>query len=178
MAEAIIREGRSSAQTVLTDIGYYDIVINDIGEPMTHPDPLALADREFKLAFENGSLPREEFRHRNHLRLAWLYLGEGDGLATAERLMETSIRRYATHHGAAHKYHHTITLFWMRAVAAAAARPPRIPTFDAFIEAHSELLDKNLVQRSYSAARLESPAARSGWVEADLHGDNVAQSGP
>src|SRR5437899_9806370 len=35
-----------------------------------------------------------------------------------------SIRRFANHHAASEKYHHTLTLFWMRLVAAALVETP------------------------------------------------------
>jgi len=127
---------------------------------------MTLNDAEFIRAFEDRTLPPESFRHRDHLRLAWLYL-EGRGPAEAERLMTGGIRGYAAHLGAAGKYHHTVTLFWMRAVAAERSRCPA-PGFEAFLEACPGLLDKALIRRHYSAQRLGSAAARAGFVEPDL----------
>jgi hypothetical protein len=125
-----------------------------------------VSDPDFIRAFEDRTLPGEGFHHRDHIRLAWLYLGTGDE-AGAERLMEEGIRRYAAHLGAPQKYHHTITLFWMRAVSVARRETPTLETFDAFAEAHPELLDKALVERHYTSSLLESAAARSGWVDPD-----------
>ena len=82
--------------------------------------------------------------------------------------MEELIRRYAGHLGASTKYHHTLTLFWMREVAAARRRVPTALTFDAFVAARPDLLDKTLVQRHYSLGRIESAEAQAGWVEPDL----------
>ena len=125
-----------------------------------------LSDSEFIRAFEGCTLPGERFHHREHIRLAWLYL-RAEAPDAAERRMEEGIRRYAAHLGASQKYHHTITLFWMRAVASALGEGPRHPSFDAFMAAHPELLDKALVERHFSPPLLESAAARSGWVEPD-----------
>lgn len=122
-------------------------------------------DSEFIRAFEGCTLPGERFHHREHIRLAWLYLRAEDPDAAGRR-MEEGIRRYAAHLGASQKYHHTMTLFWMRAVAAAFGER-RHPSFDAFIESHPELLDKTLVERHFSPGLLESAAARSGWVDPD-----------
>jgi hypothetical protein len=123
-------------------------------------------DREFVRGVEDCSLPREEFRHRDHLRLAWLYLQEAP-YEDALRRMAQSIRRYAASHGASQKYHHTVTLAWMRLVAAARAARSE-PSFDAFLEHHPALLDKTTLRRFYSDARIGSEPARERWVEPDL----------
>ncbi len=120
-------------------------------------DTLQLADAilgEAKVAF----VPGEAFGTPGYARFSF---------AMADADMEEGIRRYAAHLGASQKYHHTITLFWMRAVASALGEEPRHPSFDAFVTAHPELLDKALVERHFSPPLLESAAARSGWLEPD-----------
>jgi hypothetical protein len=121
---------------------------------------------EFVTAFESCTLPGDWFRHKEHVRLAWLYLRRlpySEAVAAIER----SVRAFAMHHGAAGKYHHTITLVWMRLVAAAIAQDGD-DDFAAFIARHPELLNKHTLQLFYSAARLESPVARASWLEPDL----------
>lgn len=125
-----------------------------------------MTDLDFIRAFEDCTLPGELFHHREHLRLAWLYLQNADD-AAAEKLMEEGIRRYAASLGAAEKYHHTLTLFWVRAVSRARRETPATTSFEAFASAHPELLDKAFVGRHYSPALLESARARSGWVNPD-----------
>jgi len=78
----------------------------------------ARSDEEFLRAFEDLSFPPDRFHHREHIRVAWLYLKSTDATRAAERMSE-GIRRFANHHGATQKYHHTLTLAWMRLVAAA-----------------------------------------------------------
>jgi len=124
-----------------------------------------MTDADFVAAFENCELPKDEFHHRNPLRLAWLYLRR-EPYDAAVRLMESSIRRFAAHHGALDKYHHTITLLWMRLVAVAAADDHHA-TFDGFMTAHEDLLDKGVPAHFYSADRLSSAAARTGWLDPD-----------
>jgi hypothetical protein len=127
----------------------------------------AWSDLDFLRAFENLSFPADQFRHREHLRVAWLYLKSSDATRAAER-MSAGIRRFANHHGASEKYHHTLTLFWMRLVAAALVETPEGCAFEEFLAAHAELCDKNLPSRYYSQDLLRAPAARDGWVEPDL----------
>jgi hypothetical protein len=124
-------------------------------------------DSAFVAAFEDCTLPTTLFRHREHLRLAWLYLRDLPYDEAALR-MEQSIRRYAAHHGASDKYHHTVTMLWMRLIAAARDETPGASTFEAFIAAHPDLLDKETPRRFYSAQRFASVEARTRWVEPDL----------
>jgi hypothetical protein len=127
----------------------------------------AWSDLDFLRAFENLSFPADQFRHREHLRVAWLYLKSSDATRAAER-MSAGIRRFANRHGATEKYHHTLTLFWMRLVAAALVETPEGCGFEEFLAAHAELCDKNLPSQYYSEDLLRAPAARDGWVEPDL----------
>ena len=127
----------------------------------------AWSDEEFLRAFENLSFPADQFHHREHLRVAWLYLKSSDATRASER-MSAGIRRFANHHGATEKYHHTLTLFWMRLVAVALVETGEGSAFEEFLAAHPELADKNLPSKYYSEQLLEAPAAREGWVEPDL----------
>ena len=77
----------------------------------------AWSDEDFLRAFEDLSFPADLFHHREHIQVAWLYLKTIDASRAAER-MSAGIRRFANHNGATQKYHHTLTLAWMRLVAA------------------------------------------------------------
>jgi hypothetical protein len=125
------------------------------------------SDEDFLRAFEDLSFPADLFHHREHLRVAWVYLKSSDASRAAERMSE-GIRRFANHHGATQKYHHTLTLAWMRLVAAALVETPEGHTFEQFITAHPQLQDTNLPAKYYSKELLETPAAREAWVEPDL----------
>lgn len=127
----------------------------------------AWSDEEFLRAFEDLSFPAELFHHREHVRVAWLYLKSSDATRAAER-MAASIRQFANHHGATQKYHHTLTLAWVRLVAAALVETPEGYNFEQFLGTHPELANKNLLAKYYSEELLQSSAAREGWVEPDL----------
>jgi hypothetical protein len=127
----------------------------------------AWSDEDFLRAFEDLSFPADEFHHREHVRVAWLYLKSSDASRAAER-MTAGILRFANHHGATQKYHHTLTLFWMRLVAVALVETPEGCSFEEFLGAHPELGDKNLPGRYYSETLLQTTAAHEGWVEPDL----------
>ena len=91
---------------------------------------MTMTDAEFLRAFEDCTLPGASFHHREHVRLAWLCVRES-GEAGAETRIAEGIRRYAESLGATAKYHHTLTLFWVRVCASALRATPGLETFDA-----------------------------------------------
>jgi hypothetical protein len=127
----------------------------------------AWSDEEFLRAFEDISFPANQFHHREHIRVAWLYLKSSNATHAAER-MTAGIRRFANHHGATQKYHHTLTLAWMRLVAAALVETAEGRNFTQFLAEHPELGDKDLLRKYYSTELLQTNGAREGWVEPDL----------
>lgn len=138
-------------------------------------DVVALADidAQFLKAFEAGSIDKAAFKHRDHVRLAWILL-RAYGTAEAHERVERGIRAFATLHGVPGLFHVTITQAWMRIVsgaladdAAESATAGVETTFDDWIERHQALLDGGLLSRYFSDAALKSEAARAGWVEPD-----------
>ncbi len=122
-------------------------------------------DHAFLHAFETDHL--SSFRHRDHVRLAWMLLREFGWDAGSARL-RSGLRHLALAHGAPDKYHETLTLFWAGVVNHAIARSPECADFEAFIAAYPMLLDAQLPSRHYSDGRLWSDQARADWVEPDL----------
>jgi len=125
-----------------------------------------IGDGEFLAAFERGEQPGGAFRHRDHVRLAWILLRR-DGAALGEERVAEGIRRFAAAQGAQSFYHETLTRAWVRLVAAALAATPDAGFAD-FLAAHPELADKSLLFRFYSPEALSTPAARAAWVDPDL----------
>jgi hypothetical protein len=106
------------------------------------------------------------FGHREHLLLAWRYLALADREA-AERLMCLAIKHVAAAHGTPEKYHETLTIAWIRLVAAH-MDASRHQGFDDFIVEYPSLLDSGLPSRHFSSELLQSGEARIRWVEPDL----------
>jgi flavin reductase (DIM6/NTAB) family NADH-FMN oxidoreductase RutF len=134
---------------------------------MTQPPNLDLSDEAFLATFDQAGFDRHSFPHRAHLRLAWLCVRRL-GVERAVERVTSGIHSIAEKHGQASRYHDTLTRAWVYAVAAADAERPDLPTFDRFLDAHPELLDKNYLLRHYSAQRLSSPEARARWLSPDL----------
>jgi hypothetical protein len=109
---------------------------------------------------------RGRFGHREHLELAWTYLGQYQ-IDIAKRAMASAIRHVAGLHGAPDRYHDTITLSWVHLVAVH-RQGSDARSFEDFIADHPGLLDRHLLDRHYSAERLAAADARVGWTEPNL----------
>jgi hypothetical protein len=132
-----------------------------------------MTDREFVAAFEACTLPAELFDHREHVRLAWLYLREQPLLEALPRFI-ASLKRYAESLGASGKYHETITYAFMflihERMQCGAAE-----TFDGFASANTDLLGP-ILQRYYRGETLASDFARSTFVLPDRGSLRVVES--
>lgn len=101
-----------------------------------------LSDAEFVAAFEACTLAADAFRHYDHVRLAWVYLGAFTLPQATKRLAE-SIRRFALHHtGTTAKYDDSLTRAWMRLVARVRDLSPDAPDFATFAEANPMVFDR------------------------------------
>jgi hypothetical protein len=123
----------------------------------------ALSDEEFLARFEAHEL--EGFSHRDHLRLAFAYARRGGLQAAVDGARR--IRGFAEAHGAASKYHETMTVAWARLVGRHAVDSAPL-TFPAFLDAHPELLHRDLLSAHYTRERLFSEGARAAFIEPDV----------
>jgi hypothetical protein len=121
-----------------------------------------VSDGEFARALEACEISNADFHHRDHVRLAWFYL-RSYGAEAADQRISAAIRNFAERHGKLDKYHHTMTIAWMRLVAPAAA----LASFDAVTAAFPRLLDKTYLREFYSDELLSSDAAKKTFVEPD-----------
>ena len=115
---------------------------------------IALNDDEFVRGFESCELSPDLFHHRDHIRMARIYLDRLGPNAATERF-RSAIIRYAAHLGKSDKYHETITIAWMRLVIATSP------------EDHDKLLDKKYIETFYSPELLATDSARTQFVEPD-----------
>ena len=120
------------------------------------------ADLDFAKAFERFEIPNEGFHHRDHIRLAWIYL-KLYGLGEASSRISEAIRKFAIHHGKTEKYHETVTAAWMVLVSQAS----HCSSFREVMVAFPQFLDKSFLSEFYSAELLQSEAARETFVDPD-----------
>ncbi|MFL6247077.1 MAG: hypothetical protein ACJ74H_13685 [Thermoanaerobaculia bacterium] len=123
-----------------------------------------MTDGAFVEAFEACTLPAERFDHREHVRLAWIYLCEQPLLEALPRFI-TSLKRYAGSLGASTKYHETITYAFMFLIHERMQRGAA-DTFDEFAAANADLFGP-ILQRYYRAETLGSDLARSTFLLPD-----------
>ena len=139
------------------------------GTPMQPTrDQLAVPDHGFLNAFESCALPAAQFRHRDHVRLAFIYLSLHD-LDTALDLMRSGLHRFLAHAGAPpSKYHETITRAWLLAVQHFMREAGPAASFEEFAARSPRLFAPGAMETHYSRELLESDEARRRFIEPDL----------
>ena len=98
-----------------------------------------MTDAALAAAFEAGTLPPSDFHHREHLRLAWLYLQRHGPAGTEQRLLR-GLQALAIRAGRPAKFDAALTRAWLRRIEQAASANPPAPSSEAFIAMHPELL--------------------------------------
>ncbi len=130
-----------------------------------------MIDAHFLEAFENCTLPFEQWNHRAHVKAAYLYASRHD-LEPALVRMRSSIKAYNAAHNVPDAldrgYHETITQGFMRLVHATICRHGPYQSSEEFCERHPELLNKHVLLGFYSRERIMSPAAKATFVAPDL----------
>jgi hypothetical protein len=115
--------------------------------------------------FERADL--EEFRHGDHVRVAWAYLGRDDAEAAFTALAR-GLARFAAAKGKPERFHYTMTRAWFGLVAAARRQRPDARSAGELLAACPELGDPGLIHQYYTPEALASDRARQAWVEPDL----------
>jgi hypothetical protein len=123
-----------------------------------------MTDDDFLAAFEDCTLPRTEWTHFAHLRMAWLYLTRLS-FGEALRRVRNGIRRYNASAGS-DGYHETVTVAF---VALVGSRLTAGEDFAGFRAGNPDLFTRSpaILERHYSPAALSSTAARQRFVRPD-----------
>ena len=125
-------------------------------------------DGEFVEAFETCAIARSDFRHADHVRLAWIYLHEFPLIDAIQRF-SASLRRFASHHGVPGLYHETITWAYLLLIHERLERGGRAQDWPSFREANEDLFARkpSILERYYAPATLRSETARRTFVLPD-----------
>ncbi|MDQ2096566.1 MAG: hypothetical protein QQW96_02835 [Tychonema bourrellyi B0820] len=123
-------------------------------------------------AFQECTLPRNQWTHEAHLTVALWYLFY-DSEQEAINAIRNGIKRYNSAHGIESTkdggYHETLTLFWVRTIRQYLAQESRnrsiVHLANGLIDKYA---DRTLPFRYYTRDRLMSSEARNHWVEPDL----------
>jgi hypothetical protein len=129
-------------------------------------------DEAFLAAFETGTWPFEKWHHREHIRVAYLYLCRFPYPEALEK-MQSGIKALNIAHKVPEKpgrgYHETITQAWMRLTHQAFVESGKAETSEAFLSKHPTLTSKDTLLAHYAKERLMSAEARRQFVEPDLN---------
>jgi hypothetical protein len=128
-----------------------------------------MTDQELLEQLENGTLPNEGFHHREHVRVAFLYLTRYPVLETLQ-LFSRTLRRFAEAHGKPQLYHETITWAYVFLIRERMARAGTNQSWDEFARNNPDLLawKGGILTRYYCAETLTSDLARAVFVLPDL----------
>lgn len=118
-------------------------------------------------AFEAGAFDPADFDHAAHVYVAWSYLRQYE-LVEALRRFTHTLRALTIRLGIPHKYHETITWFFMIVIAERRALDPE-EDWQAFSRRNADLLrgSSSLLRCCYSAERLHSTLARRQFLLPD-----------
>ena len=115
--------------------------------------------------FERCTVPPSEFRHRQHVEVAWHYVRRFPPAEALTRFA-ADLRRYAASIGKAHIYHETITWAYLLLINERSARSPA-DDFDTFARSNPDLFAPDAIARFYKPETLASPLARRVFLFPD-----------
>ncbi len=128
-------------------------------------------DEEHLRRFEDQSLPLEEWTHRAHLKVAYLYLNRFSQAEALGRLRR-GIQAYNTAHGIQDTptggYHETMTQVWLQLVYTTLCQFGPAESADAFFDTQTQLRDKRTPLLYYSRDCIMSAEAKRCFVAPDL----------
>jgi hypothetical protein len=129
-------------------------------------------DEAFLQQFEDCTWPFDQWHHRQHIKVAYLYLLRYPSLDNAIDRMRTAIKRYnaAQHVPEApdRGYHETVTQAWMRLVHFTVSAYGPSANADEFFERHPQLWQFKVLRLFYSQEKLMSAEAKVRFVPPDI----------
>ncbi len=133
-----------------------------------------MEDADLLRRFEDRTLPFEQWTHRAHAKVAYLYLRRLPFAGALERVRAGIKAFNAAHHvpeGPTSGYNETTTCAFMHLVAATIRTYNEVyPTADSetFCDTHPQLMTRHVLRLFYSPARRMDPQAKTEFVPPDL----------
>ena len=128
-------------------------------------------DDIFIQQFESRTFPLDQWHHRAHVKLAYLYLVRF-GRDTAAQKLRAGIRAYnAANHIQdlpTSGYHETMTMAWLHIIHATMEVYGQRATADEFFDFHPQLGQKKILRLFYSPELFMSPQAKRDFLKPDL----------
>lgn len=129
---------------------------------------LSPTDRNFLTRFEEGRIPSSSFHHKDHIRLAWIYL-KICPVPTALEKVTTGLKRFAKAVGKPELYHETITWAYVFLILDRIERSPESEDWESFSKINADLFSwkPSLLNQLYRDETLQSETARKIFVMPD-----------
>ncbi|MFP5284922.1 MAG: hypothetical protein ACLGI9_04215 [Thermoanaerobaculia bacterium] len=127
-----------------------------------------MIDADFIRSFEDCTLPSDAFHHRDHVRLAWLFLRRLPVLDALTRFSE-GLRRFAASNGHPGLYHETITWAYLFLIHQRMAGADPDETWEEFAARNPDLFvwKPSILDTYYEKETLGSELARRVFVMPD-----------
>ncbi len=133
-----------------------------------------MLDAEFLASFEDCSLTLEQWDHRAHVKVAYLYL-ERNSFADALSRIRDGIKKFNAAHdvpdGPLMGYNETTTVAFVHLVAATMAAYAEycpVASADEFCDQDSQLMSRHILRLFYSPKRRSHPDAKERFIKPDL----------
>jgi hypothetical protein len=128
-------------------------------------------DEKFLAAFEAGTWPFEKWHHREHIRVAYLYLCRHPYDVALEK-MRSGIKALNVAHKVPERpdrgYHETMTHGWMRLTHHTLCKFGKCESSEVFVDQHAHVFPKDALLSYYTKENIMSQQARREFVEPDL----------
>lgn len=128
-------------------------------------------DETLLTQFEAATWPLKEWHHRQHIKIAYLYLRQHPFDVAAQKMRTGLLAYNAANHvpdGLDRGYHETMTQAWMRLVYLTLCEFGPSESADAFVDKHTQLLSKRAPLFFYSRDRIMSAEAKRQFIAPDL----------
>jgi outer membrane protein assembly factor BamD (BamD/ComL family) len=133
-----------------------------------------MTDDDLLQQFETQTLPYQEWTHRCHVKVAYLYLKKhpfAEALTQMQKGVKTYNASQNVHEGPTSGYNETTTHAFLHLIAAIMkAYEGVLPTTtaDNFCDTHPQLLTRHALRFFYSPQQRMHPLAKTQFVEPDL----------
>jgi hypothetical protein len=131
-------------------------------------------DDDFLRLFESCDLPFEQWTHRSHVRVAYLYLTRNPFALALEKMRKGVKACNAAHNvpdSPTSGYNETTTHAFLHLIAATLGAYSKVfPTLtsESFCETHPQLLTRHALRLFYSPECRMHPRAKAEFIEPDL----------
>jgi hypothetical protein len=149
---------------------HYGISMEGLGETalkLLHP----LADAEFLAQFESKAWPKENWHHRQHIKVAYLYLRRYPFEQAQARIRER-IKAYnaskQVHESLTSGYHDTMTQAWMHLVYYTLCEYGPAENADVFFDQNPQLWGKKALRFYYTKENYVTERAKAQFVPPDV----------